>query len=51
MALNKKKPMIDGSPQMKTTPLRVTIWLIRSTRKNNGKLSKISDNVDLALSK
>lgn len=51
VALNKMKPISAGNPHMNTTPVMVTIWLIKSTRKKRGKFSKTSDNADLALSK
>lgn len=49
--LSRMKPTIPGTPQIKITPVIVTIWLMRSTRKNNGKFSNMSERVDLALSK
>jgi hypothetical protein len=49
--LSKKKPRTPGTPQMKITPAIVTIWLIKSTKKNSGKLSNINESVVLALSK
>lgn len=48
---NKIKPKILGIPQIKIIPEIVTNLLIRSTRKNKGKLSNMRDNADLALSK
>lgn len=48
---NKIKPNMLGIPQMKMMPEIVTNLLMRSTRKKRGKLSKMRDNADLALSK
>jgi hypothetical protein len=50
VAFNKKNPIIAGIPQIKTIPTTLIRVLIISMRKKRGKLSKINESVDFALS-